>query len=342
VSERKVEATCIRCNRCVEICPFDAIKPDFTTRTTNCTLCQTCGGVCQVQAIKYVNRWNGDNLKLEDDAPSAETPVGRRGFLTTAAGVGLGAVGGAGLAAVTKAFGAGLDAPETRAIVRPPGSVPEREFLQLCIRCGECFGACPNNVLQSVGFEQGLEGLWTPQVVADWSGCEPSCSNCGQVCPTGAIRALPLEEKRAARIGLAVVNQATCLPYAGREACQLCVDECRVAGYEAIEFVRVGTEVDPFGEPIADSGFLAPTVLAHKCVGCGLCQTRCYAINVKSKGLFNGSAIVVEAGEGKEDRLMQGSYVALREEGERRRQQEQRKLLEESGTEEGYLPDFLK
>ena len=46
VSERKVESSCIQCNKCVAICPFDAIKPDFTTRVTDCTLCQTCGGVC--------------------------------------------------------------------------------------------------------------------------------------------------------------------------------------------------------------------------------------------------------------------------------------------------------
>ena len=58
VTERKVENTCINCNKCVEICPFDAIKPDFTTRTTDCTLCQTCAGVCPTHAIKFVERWN--------------------------------------------------------------------------------------------------------------------------------------------------------------------------------------------------------------------------------------------------------------------------------------------
>jgi ferredoxin len=58
----------------------------------------------------------------------------------------------------------------------------------MCIRCGECFEVCPNNVLQLEGFQQGLEGLWTPLVQADWAGCESSCHAFGQVCPTGAIR----------------------------------------------------------------------------------------------------------------------------------------------------------
>ena len=92
---------------------------------------------------------------------------------------------------------------------------------------------------------------------ADWAGCEPSCNNCGQVCPTGAIRALPLAEKKAARMGLAVVNERTCLPHAGREACQLCVDECDAAGYHAIEFVGAGTKADENGNPIG-SGFKTP------------------------------------------------------------------------------------
>jgi len=240
---------------------------------------------------------------------------------------------------IARAFGAGLDTPDAARPVRPPGSVPEREFLQLCIRCGECFKVCPNHVLQPLGFRQGLEGLWTPQVVADWAGCESSCNACGQVCPTGAIRALPIEEKKAARMGLAVVNQQTCLPYAAREACQLCVDECAAAGYHAIEFARVHSELDEDGLPVEDSGFLAPVVLADKCVGCGLCQTRCNRINVKSQGRLAQSAIIVSVGPGLEDRLRSGSYVELRDQERRTRQSAE---PAPGAGEDSYLPDFLR
>ena len=312
VSERKVESSCIHCNKCVEICPFDAIKADFTTRVTDCTLCQTCGGVCPTQAIKFVNRGNLVELKVENDPPTRETPIGRRGFVSLAAGTAAALVGGVGIASATKAFGARLGDPHTRPLVRPPGSVPEQEFLTMCIRCGECFKACPYNVLQPTGFEQGLEGLWTPKVVADHAGCASSCNACGQVCPTGAIRALPLAEKKAARMGLAIVNAETCLPMAAREPCRLCVDECIAAGYHAIEFKRMHTQTDEDGRPVEESGFLAPVVLADKCVGCGLCHISCYNVNVHQKQLLPASAIVVEAGEGKEDRILHGSYRALR------------------------------
>lgn len=341
LKQRKVEARCIECGRCAEVCPFDAVEPDYRTRTGNCAFCRTCGGVCPVEAIHYVGRWTAVDQKAPPTPagkPLALSPrVLRRGFLGAAAGL-----AGGGLAWLTRAFGAQANDASRPPPLRPPGSVPEREFLAMCIRCGECFRACPNDVLQPLGFEQGLEGLWTPQVSPDWSGCETSCNICGQVCPTGAIRALDLEEKRVARIGLAVVDRRTCLPFAGREACQLCVDECATAGYHAIEFMRVGTEMDESGKPIEESGWLAPVVLQEKCVGCGLCQTRCYGINVVQKGLLGQSAIRVEAGPGKEDRLMRGSYLALRKKEARQREQERLQRLGPSKTGEDYRDDFGK
>ncbi|WP_419580621.1 4Fe-4S binding protein [Stieleria magnilauensis] len=334
VTERKVESSCINCNKCVEICPFDAIKPDFTTRTTDCTMCQSCGGVCPTHAIKFVERWNVVELKVEDEPPTQETSLGRRGFLSLAAGSTAAAVGGLTVAAATKSWGADLSNPNAIRPVRPPGSVPEKEFLEMCIRCGECFKACPNDVLQPEGFQQGLEGLWSPIVVADWAGCESSCNACGQVCPTGAIRALPIEEKRVARMGLAIVNEATCLPAAGREECDLCVQECNAAGYHAIEYTQVGVELNEAGQPIEGTGLAAPLVMADKCVGCGLCQTRCHAINVKEKKLIAESAIIVAAGQDREDRLLTGSYLELR-------QEEQAAASDNASTSDGgfFIPE---
>src|SRR6056297_1851203 len=101
-TERKVESSCIHCNKCVEICPFDATKPDFTTRVTDCTMCQSCGGVCPTHAIKFVERWNVVELKVADDPPTGESVIGRRGFLSLAAGSAAAVVGAAGVAGATK------------------------------------------------------------------------------------------------------------------------------------------------------------------------------------------------------------------------------------------------
>ncbi len=333
LTERKVTSDCIECGRCAEACPFDAIRDDYSTRPAECTFCQTCGGACPVSAITFAPRWSAVDAK---ERAGGDVSLSRRGFVAAA-------VVSPAVAFGTRRFwGAGLHARERYHPLRPPGSVPEADFLRLCVRCGECFKACPNNVLQPLGVEQGLEGIWTPKAVPDWSGCEASCTNCGQVCPTGAIRALPLEEKRVARMGLAIVNERTCLPHAQTEACQMCIDECNAAGYEAIEFRRVGTRVDEQGMPVGGSGYLAPVLLDHKCVGCGLCQTRCNAINVKQRHVLTESAIIVEAGPGKEDRMATGSYLALREQEAAQRESERRQRLEADGATDAYLPDFLQ
>ena len=106
----------------------------------------------------------------------------------------------------------------------------------------------------------------------------------------------------------------------------------------AIEFLRVGTQTEADGTPIEDTGFLAPVVDPVKCVGCGLCQTRCHGINVEQKGLLGETAIRITVEN--QDRLAHGSYVALRDEERTARDAARKKQKEDGGDD--YLPDFLK
>jgi hypothetical protein len=72
-----------------------------------------------------------------------------------------------------------------------------------------------------------------------------------------------------------------------------------------------------------------------------LCQARCHGINVKEKRLILESAIQVMAGDGREDRMINGSYIALREEELRKKQENMKKQQSHKKTDE-YIPDFLK
>lgn len=297
VGERKVEQSCINCNKCVEACPFDAIHEDFTTRTNDCTYCQSCGGVCPTDSIKFVTRWNVVELKVADDPPENPRPVSRRGFVAAAA---LSATA----VAVTHVSGgndnAGGDGKQKP--LRPPGSVPEDDFLNLCIRCGECFKVCPGPVLHPDDFRHGLESLWTPVAVPERAGCHQDCNFCTQVCPTGAIQPLDIALKRKTHMGLAKINTETCLPFRddGREDCDLCYVECERAGYDAIEMRAIDLPVDR--EELESQGFTdfeiddmatinAPFVDSEKCVGCGICTYRCHTKYVVQEGRLETVAI---------------------------------------------------
>jgi len=281
---------------------MDAIADDFSTRPGRCITCRACAGVCKAGAIRFVPRAgqaaDEPSETLSADQRGEPPRLPRREVLAASAGLSLCALGGVGLGWALRAGRAAAGSVEP-APVRPPGSVEEEQFLRLCVRCGQCFRACPNDAIQPMPPSDGARALWTPQLRPEWSGCEPSCSNCGRVCPTGAIRPLDLDRKRRLAIGLAVVNGSTCLPHAQSGHCRLCKEECDAAGYRAIEFIRVGTRTDAAGNPVEDSGYYAPLVRADRCVGCGLCQTRCHVVNVVQKKLLEESAIVVRAVETK-------------------------------------------
>ncbi len=331
LNERKVEDICVKCGRCLAACDFGAINSDFTTRNLECTFCMSCKEVCPKDSIKFLNI--GNNIKEKSSSTKTETQpsYARRNFL-------IGVIGAAGAGT---GIAAGLKPERGKYAnsfpMRPPGSVPEDVFRSKCIRCGECLKACPVNILQPTGMELGIDGLWTPVVKIDSAACQPYCNNCGQACPTGAIRALHIDEKRAARMAQSEVDTSTCLAHCKKQECGLCVEECKAAGYDALEYIRVGIEYDNWGMPIEDSGFLAPVVIEEKCVGCGLCQIKCHSENVKELQLLEKSAIVVKNGDGKEDRIVRGSYRELQKERIRKRERQI-----PAAPKNDYLPDFLK
>ncbi|MCU0918251.1 MAG: 4Fe-4S binding protein [Planctomycetes bacterium] len=292
IGERKVEASCVHCGKCRAVCPFDAIREDDTTRTLDCSFCQTCGGACPTHAIKFVPRWNRDRLKEPNQPPAIPCSLSRRGLLASGvAGVG---------AALSAHPGPARAVPPKIRLLRPPGSVPEPEFLDLCIRCGECFKVCPGPVLQPAGLEAGWEALWTPVVVPSHAGCHQDCNFCTQVCPTHAIRPLSLTEKRRTALGLAVVNTTTCLPHAGQRDCRLCFEECEAAGYHAIQMRPIQLALGDIPPGVVSEAELeamgtieAPFVDPDACTGCGLCEYRCHTTHVKQAHVLSASAIRV-------------------------------------------------
>ena len=110
--------------------------------------------------------------------------IDRRRFLKDSArGIAGCAVAGMGLAHLVS----DARALPARAI-RPPGALPEDDFLAACIRCGLCVRDCPYDTLKlaELGYDGPATG--TPYFTARDIPCE-MCDDipCVVACPTGAL-----------------------------------------------------------------------------------------------------------------------------------------------------------
>ena len=311
VGHRHLEATCIGCGQCTRVCPFDAIRDDFTTRPLDCTWCQTCGGVCPEGSIRFATRFGSGEAEAAGDRPVIGPKTSRRGFVIsalsgTAAALAIPRIGPARnrpmeISPVETSPGARSSVKTASApLLRPPGSVLEANFLELCIRCGLCFQVCPGPVLHPANSSGGLDALWTPVAVPSHAGCHQDCNHCTQVCPTGAIRPLSIQQKRKTRMGLAKIDTEHCLAHAGEAECRLCLEECTASGYNAIRMEEIRLELADVPEGIfsdteldAMSRIEAPVVDRDACVGCGLCEYRCNAVLVKRDKELHQPAVVI-------------------------------------------------
>jgi len=166
--------------------------------------------------------------------------------------------------------------------IRPPGVADENSFLNTCLRCSQCMKICPTTALQPALHEAGLAGLWTPLVVPRVGYCDYGCTACGQVCPSGAIPLLKLEEKRKAVIGKASIDKNRCLPWASGVPCIVCEEMCptpqKSIRLEQAEVVDTNGQV---------STVQRPSVLRDVCIGCGICEHQCPLEGVAAIRVYN-------------------------------------------------------
>jgi polyferredoxin len=220
----KKQKDCINCKLCERACE-GACEPAANIRISECVLCFNCREECRDDLVVYQTR---PSLSGEITNPD----VSRRGFVLSLAG-GIFAV-----PAIRLSNKLGTNWQHT--VIRPPGALPEAEFLKRCIKCGQCMRICPTNVIQPGGIEGGLENLWTPVLNnrIGSSGCQLNCVACGQICPTSAIRPITLAEKHGTgefaergpiKMGTAFFDRNRCLPWAMDKPCIVCEENCPVS-----------------------------------------------------------------------------------------------------------------
>ncbi len=268
----KDHAKCTDCNLCLVHCQgADSPQGGVKWRQDECHMCMNCEAACPEDVIKFRFLPNRKSAVQKPD-------TGRRTAVAAAA---------AGAASIPAArIADALDANYDHRVIRPPGSVPEREFLERCIRCAECMKVCPNNALHPAFFEAGIEGLWTPILIARIGYCEHSCVLCGDVCPTGAIQKITEEQKMGIgqppiRIGTAFYDQGRCLPWSMGVPCIVCEEFCptspKAIWVEEVDVPKRDSIPQPDGkEPKMNMVHVQrPHVDPSLCIGCGACEKVC-------------------------------------------------------------------
>lgn len=257
---------CTDCNLCLTRCE-GAADPQGVLRQSECFSCMNCIDDCPEDALSFTA------LGLDTKQVKPWPDLGRRKLV-------FGGLAGLLAYPMIKTHGVNTDAHFEPLLIRPPGSVEEKEFLAKCIKCDQCINACPTNVLQPATYEEaGIEGLWTPVMNFEIGHCQLKCTLCSEVCPTGAIRKITVEEKLGKgryteqgpiRLGTAFFDVGRCLPHAMEIPCVVCEEVCPTSP-KAIQTKDVETK-DVYGNIVVlNKPFMVPDL----CIGCGICEHEC-------------------------------------------------------------------
>jgi ferredoxin-type protein NapG len=187
------------------------------------------------------------------------------------------------------ALGAGLYSRSASALpaqaLRPPGALPEPDFLAACVRCGLCVRDCPYDILKLSDLGDTV-ATGTPYFTARKIACE-MCEDipCVKACPTGALDP-ELTDINKAQMGLAaLVDHESCLNFLGLR-CDVCYRVCPVID----KAITLETQHNPRSDRHA---MLLPTVHSDHCTGCGKCEKSCVlpeaAIKVFPRALAQGA-----------------------------------------------------
>lgn len=251
---------CNSCGLCSRNCKASCINSkEKQIDYTRCVACMDCISTCKKQGISYKpNRRN-------TSAKGACVDTSRRTFLATTATVAATTT----LKAQEKKVDGGLaaiqdkQAPTRQTHIVPPGALSARHFAKHCTACQLCVSACPNSVLTP---STDLARLMQPEMRYERGYCRPECTQCSEVCPTGAIRPITREDKSSTQIGHAVWVKQNCIPLTDGVSCGNCARHCPVGAIQ-----MVPSEADNKRSPHI------PVINAERCIGCGACEHLCPA-----------------------------------------------------------------
>jgi len=145
-------------------------------------------------------------------------------------------------------------------LLRPPGAITERQFLQDCTRCDKCIHACPKDAIVKAPKKFGFLVMGTPYIDPMKTPCV-MCDDlpCISACPDSAL--LPVDSPGEVNMGYAILDKKKCQAY-GDTFCQQCIIDCPIPG------------------AITQNKDQQPEFHKKICTGCGVCVRSCSTVNI--------------------------------------------------------------
>lgn len=254
-------AKCKDCGACAVKCKSRCIDTEHhAIDYSRCVVCFDCIDNCKQHAIHYVAR---RATKTSTDNTAVDTS--RRKFLSLAAAITATSVAEAqqkkvdgGLAVIKQ-----HTEPKRAVALMPAGAFSAHHLAAHCTGCQLCVSACPNGVLRP---SSSLKTFMQPEMSYERGYCRPECTECADVCPTGAIRHIDKAEKSSIQIGHAVYIRRNCVVMTDGVECGNCARHCPTG---AIRMV-------PSNHKNPDSRHV-PLIDPSRCIGCGACENLCPA-----------------------------------------------------------------
>jgi ferredoxin len=255
---RVAREKCTGCRRCEQACKAGCIDlAAMTVDSSRCVACYNCLTVCADGAMHLGNRWRLGHASAGPDR-------GRRDFLYCS---GLYLLGLTGLAEPPRRIVQAKPTTIPEAVtcpVSPPGSLNIARFTSICTACHLCVGSCPSRVLVSSLLEFGLSGIMLPRLNFRAAHCNYECTICMDICPTGALVPLTIEEKKLTQTGTSRFIKENCVVFTDNTACGACSEHCPTKAVSMVPYQN------PLNKPL-----LIPEVNNDYCVGCGGCEHAC-------------------------------------------------------------------
>ena len=95
--------------------------------------------------------------------------------------------------------------------------------------------------------------------------CNFECVLCSEVCPTGAILPIAVDDKKLTQLGKSYFIKENCVVYTDETACGACSEHCPT---KAVNMV-------PYRGKKNVPGLTIPEVNNKICIGCGACEYAC-------------------------------------------------------------------